>query len=873
MSADGDASLTAKPLESIYDRAVAELEALFETGILTKLASGSDIRKAADDTLFRLRLWGKGLQPTPDWGNTLTAHYPDEASGLQFLLGNTVSAVRQIAASSSSSSDDSLEEMIADLKSSVDNLSEVSGSIHTLLGLATGRGTAYTVRTSVNQRGREMSPTIPGGPPFASEILTHNPVAQVPGPPSVVDNFSDSGNSSEAEQSSYFVSTKGYTETNPSSFPEHETEEGTLATDNGRDANEPLEGRIYSELRGAYREIKGFIPRNRLDVIITEESVSRELEMDDVLKHFPVGRRAALARQICQVQIRRAQKVHGDNDEVPPAITTTSFRKIFAILVLIYQVDKIIHFLEENVNDSDLPLVMYSYNKPGGQFTLRRRTNSDPPLQCFDGWRFGYVRQFEEWQWSMVAPFFSKQRPGNVSFYQLEDKVVLPFIHDSSRHESLNDEDVHQGGFSDVFRVQIHPGHHNFHGLDGSLQEFAVKQLHSKSRDEFKREVEMLKRFSGTVSDPGSHLISLLATYEQSGNFYLIFPWAQADLSHYWMVNNASPNFDEYVYWVADQCLGLANGLRLIHSYGMAEPPEESPPSSTDIRNLSNAVSTSLRLDPGSGQQLITNESADKPCQYLSRHGDIKPENILWFNDPSDPNDQGTLKITDFGVSELETRLLTNTTNSVLFTPAYRPPEMDVKGAAIGQAADIWSLGCVYLEFVSWLLGGFSYVQEFAKRKSAGGGLDASVFFEVLGITSTEAKGYAVLVKPAVIEWIDHLHSNPACTEFVHSFLDVIRFRLLVVDSTKRATSSAVCDWLQKMEERCHTDANYALAPALADSDDDTMFKLTAMEVESMRARQLRVYTGQIARRSQRRTLTKSEVASWKDQVKPQEKE
>ncbi|KAK0706254.1 kinase-like domain-containing protein [Lasiosphaeria miniovina] len=304
----------------------------------------------------------------------------------------------------------------------------------------------------------------------------------------------------------------------------------------------------------------------------------------------------------------------------------------------------------------------------------------------------------------------------------------------------------------------------------------------------------MLKRFSGTVSDSGSHVISLLATYEQSASFYLIFPWAQADLSKYWMVNNPSPNFDEYVYWVADQCLGLANGLRLIHSYGITEGPEESLSSNADTRKLSDAVSTPFRVNRGSVQQLIINESARNP--YRGRHGDIKPENILWFIDPSDPNDQGTLKISDFGVSELETRLLATTTNTVPFTPAYQPPEMDVKGTAIGQAADIWSLGCVYLEFVSWLLGGFSYVQEFAKRKSARGGLDASAFFEINEITSTEgSKGYA-LVKLAVIEWIDHLHSDPACTGFVHSFLDVIRFRLLVVDSTRRATSSAVCDRL-----------------------------------------------------------------------------
>ncbi|KAH7268549.1 hypothetical protein B0J15DRAFT_578735 [Fusarium solani] len=45
-------------------------------------------------------------------------------------------------------------------------------------------------------------------------------------------------------------------------------------------------------------------------------------------------------------------------------------------------------------------------------------------------------------------------------------------------------------------------------------------------------------------------------------------------------------------------------------------------------------------------------------CQLFGRHGDIKPENILWFSGPRPftENYKGILKITDFGIAEFSTK-------------------------------------------------------------------------------------------------------------------------------------------------------------------------------------------------------------------------
>lgn len=107
------------------------------------------------------------------------------------------------------------------------------------------------------------------------------------------------------------------------------------------------------------------------------------------------------------------------------------------------------------------------------------------------------------------------------------------------------------------------------------------------------------------------------------------------------------------------------------------------------------------------------------------RHGDINPSNILWYDDSNgdgDDNDddgglRGTLKISDFGQAEINSLLSKTSHRAVADTMTYRPPECEVKGAPIRQSFDIWCLGCVYLEFATWLLGGAEALAEFGEKR------------------------------------------------------------------------------------------------------------------------------------------------------------
>ncbi|CAO3656037.1 unnamed protein product [Mucor hiemalis] len=73
-------------------------------------------------------------------------------------------------------------------------------------------------------------------------------------------------------------------------------------------------------------------------------------------------------------------------------------------------------------------------------------------------------------------------------------------------------------------------------------------------------------------------------------------------------------------------------------------------------------------------------------------HRDIKGSNLLI-------NNKGELKIADFGLARVfEKRRAHDYTNRVI-TLWYRPPELLLGATAYGPAVDIWSVGCIMLEF------------------------------------------------------------------------------------------------------------------------------------------------------------------------------
>ena len=246
---------------------------------------------------------------------------------------------------------------------------------------------------------------------------------------------------------------------------------------------------------------------------------------------------------------------------------------------------------------------------------------------------------------------------------------------------------------------------------------------------DFRREVDILKKLSRTPHDH-IHLINLLATYEQGGRFHLIFPRAKADLLKYWEEEKPTPpQTKDMVAWIVKQCRGIADGLSTIHRYQTFSGRALLHPNSRTFDNSINTKTTTNDTDMN-GTTVI---------RLFGRHGDIKPSNILWFPDRETGGEYGILKITDFGIAHFSTRdgVSAQERNLVANSPTYRAPECDFPGWRLSPSFDLWTLGCVYLEFIVWFFGGWVGLKKFGNDRMAADpywqNFDTDTFFTIEG--------------------------------------------------------------------------------------------------------------------------------------------
>lgn len=217
-----------------------------------------------------------------------------------------------------------------------------------------------------------------------------------------------------------------------------------------------LQDRFYEALVKPHEEKKGYFPRALLSTLVTVECVIEELT-NKLRETHTTSVIRDYANKICE---ECAQPIDSE-DHRPPKIK--SFKKIFVILVLIEKLSSISKFLDENLNDLDLPLVKSLKGGNGARFDLRRLHAQDKSLECFEGWYQLHITLFEEWQWTTVAPFFHKGTCNKeVQHFPLDKSVMLPFKTDGRRDENIDTRTEIEGGFGCVFKVELHPDHHNF---------------------------------------------------------------------------------------------------------------------------------------------------------------------------------------------------------------------------------------------------------------------------------------------------------------------------------------------------------------------------------------------------------------------------
>ncbi|KAI2607929.1 hypothetical protein GGR54DRAFT_652019 [Hypoxylon sp. NC1633] len=460
--------------------------------------------------------------------------------------------------------------------------------------------------------------------------------------------------------------------------------------------------------------------------------------------------------------------------------------RTFTILVLLDKVETIPSFISGGFADSLLPIDRAHFQ---GEAVARPSSPSLIALleRCFDNWPLSSIEAFTETQWVVLSPFLAKI-DGDVSLYDFEDRTILPILDDGI---AVEESFVKIGGNSDVQKVKIHPWHHGFGKDQDGEPYFALKRLHSQRFEDFQREVAALRHFAAS---PHLHVVKLLTAFRHGACYYLVFPWADGgDLRSLWN-ENPSPVLDRALLsWVTEQFLGMATALRQIHHERRVLPTME-----------------------GENDNSAT-------VSYYGLHGDIKPANILWFKkwDQIDspykvrPKSDELLVLGDFGTGRFHRDIgRDGGDRPVGFSPTYRPPELDVTGAT-SRASDIWSLGCVLLECVTWMLRGREGVGSFALSRVASnewvdkaGSMDDRYFELMVPIPGSTPKPR---LRPSVDEWIDDLARDRGANPYIIDLLNFARNDLLDPDWETRADSSSVVNKLQTLQRKFLEDPAYTV--------------------------------------------------------------
>jgi serine/threonine protein kinase len=343
----------------------------------------------------------------------------------------------------------------------------------------------------------------------------------------------------------------------------------------------------------------------------------------------------------------------------------------------------------------------------------------------------------------------------------------------------------------------------------------AVKKLIDSAEDEFLKEATILRALA---PNEHPHLLQLLATFKQTKSqegvkWHFIFPFADENLRDYWNKTEPNPKFDqETVFWVVRQMAGIADGLSHVHIHRVKKP-----------LSVPGAAAGGVRIKEGKTMSVKEGE------EWFGRHGDMKPENMLWFsNDPKHVDARGNLRIADFGLGRfhgLDSRSKVPP-QTITGTPTYEPPELNLR-IPVSRAYDIWGLGCLFLEFVTWLLMGGKAVEKFSKER-----LEASYhsmpnmtddsFYSIIG--GENGDPIFAVVRKGVLKWVARLHQHRHCTDLIHDILNLVMKDMLVAEKEQRKSAAELYKSFLGFKTKMENNIDYALQPTPwpADETQDT---------------------------------------------------
>ncbi|KAK4446271.1 kinase-like domain-containing protein [Podospora aff. communis PSN243] len=385
----------------------------------------------------------------------------------------------------------------------------------------------------------------------------------------------------------------------------------------------------------------------------------------------------------------------------------------------------------------------------------------------------------------MRSPYFRlEDKP-----FVLDKRVSLPWV----PCEQPKKKEHSSGGFSNVWKIKIHQDHHDMETNNGH---FALKTLKkTEDREYFIKEFNAHRR----ITCHHTHIAMLSTAFSHGDTHCLVFPWADGgDLRDLLKINPSQIGSWCTADWLWDSCRGISEGLLHMH-----HPQTQSGGNDSEWK------------EDGTGNR-------NKMTSVPQLHTDIHPANILCFSDTTArTNEEGdgnnsngeargpyTLKLADLGLAQAFSKSGRVLVSDIGDRFTYRPPEKDLEDEFTTEKWDIWSLGCLFLELVTWFLTGPKALDTFSETRDAEAdhprapGCNANTsedtFFRI-GIRNRVISRLSLAdirktakVKRCVTAHIREMKEKTKETPHLHDLLKHIGDRMLVIDSAERASTAEV---------------------------------------------------------------------------------
>ncbi|KAJ4050309.1 hypothetical protein NW761_005100 [Fusarium oxysporum] len=199
--------------------------------------------------------------------------------------------------------------------------------------------------------------------------------------------------------------------------------------------------------------------------------------------------------------------------------------KIMATLILVNGLSFLLDFVNAKVEDSQLPVTV---QRQGQQPILYDREKNEIEPSKDWTWSYPQAEYFTMKQMQLCSLFCTIDEEGQfMDHFRLPADFVLPFV-DSEPPE------IRSGGYGKVTKVFIEPSHLWYRGKYPKPKCFAIKAVQHSSIDHPSEADSLARRLVIKKLADREHLHQLLFSFRRADYYYLVFEWADGDLTDLW---------------------------------------------------------------------------------------------------------------------------------------------------------------------------------------------------------------------------------------------------------------------------------------------------------------------------------------------------